>query len=100
MEFVALDAYCLVEIYNFLQQRSETVGVNWRQLLEKSSPDLNAKPPSGKYIFSFHCGNRFIRDLLFFLSEMNVGRGKGRFPTVLVSPQSQGEGNRMNNHAN
>ena len=51
MEIVALDAHCLVEIYNFLQKRSEAIGVDWWQLLEKSIPNLNSKPSRGKWTF-------------------------------------------------
>jgi len=46
-EFIALDAHCLVEIYNDLQQRSEAIGVDWWQLMGKSSPNLNPKPSQG-----------------------------------------------------
>lgn len=48
LTYAALDAHCLVEIYNDLQQRSEAIGVDWWQLMGKSSPNLNPKPSQGR----------------------------------------------------
>jgi len=70
LTYAALDAHCLVEIYNVLQRRSEKIGVDWWQLLEKSTPNLNSKP--------------------------SRGRGRGRFP--IAPPQSQVGAIRKNSH--
>ncbi len=50
----ALDAYCLVEVYDFVQHRAAELGLDFNELLTHSPADTNeAKPSKSK-------SNRFI----------------------------------------
>lgn len=60
LAYAALDAYCLVEVYDFVQHRAAELGLDFNELLTHSPADTNEAKPSK--------------------SKRRQGRGRGRRP--------------------